>query len=84
MKSRMCPGALHGRTVNGVCPGPVLVQSARSGGLSPILNGVDPLAELTRNLDDQIRTDAYRARGASPFQVEAVPLSANWDPGKQP
>jgi hypothetical protein len=44
-------------------------QTARSSGLSPILNGRDPLADLTRSLDDQIRADAYRARGASPFQV---------------
>lgn len=52
-----------------------VAQTARSGALSPILNGRDPLADLTRSLDDQIRADAYRARGASPFQVLPQALS---------
>ncbi len=37
--------------------------------MTPILDGADALADLTRSLDDQIRADAYRGRGASPFQV---------------
>ena len=44
-------------------------QSARSIGASPILDGADPLADLTRSLDDRINADAYHARGPSPFQV---------------
>ena len=37
--------------------------------MSPILNGTDALADLTRNLDDRLRMDALKQRGPSPFQV---------------
>ena len=37
--------------------------------MTPILNGSDPLTELTRDLDDRLRADAYRQRGPSPWQV---------------
>jgi hypothetical protein len=37
--------------------------------VSPILNGTDALADLTRNLDDRLRMDALKQRGPSPFQV---------------
>ncbi len=42
---------------------------------SPILNGSDALADLTRNLDDQMRMDALKQqRGPSPFQVTVLHL----------
>lgn len=37
--------------------------------MTPILNGSDPLTDLTRDLDDRLRADAYRQRGPSPWQV---------------
>ena len=47
-----------------------MLQTARSLPTSPILNGTDALADLTRNLDDQLRMDALKQqRGPSPFQV---------------
>ncbi|KAK9919131.1 hypothetical protein WJX75_009619 [Coccomyxa subellipsoidea] len=38
--------------------------------MTPILNGSDPLTELTRDLDDRLRADAYRQRGPSPWQTK--------------
>lgn len=43
--------------------------AAQSVPMTPILNGSDPLTELTRDLDDRLRADAYRQRGLSPWQV---------------
>ncbi|CAL8471398.1 g10940 [Coccomyxa elongata] len=37
--------------------------------MTPILNGSDPLTDLTRDLDDRLRADAYRQRGPSPWQT---------------
>ena len=54
-----------------------MAQTARSLPTSPILNGTDALADLTRNLDDQLRMDALKQqRGPSPFQVRLHVLSA--------
>lgn len=46
-----------------------LLQTARSMPTSPILNGSDALADLTRKLDDRLRMDVLKQRGPSPFQV---------------
>lgn len=43
--------------------------------MTPILNGSDPLTELTRNLDDRLRADAYRQRGPSPWHVSFLVTS---------
>lgn len=49
-----------------------VMQTARSLPTSPILNGSDALADLTRDLDDRLRMDALKQqRGPSPFQVTA-------------
>ena len=54
-----------------------MLQTARSLPTSPILNGTDALADLTRNLDDQLRMDALKQqRGPSPFQVQLHVLFA--------
>ena len=54
-----------------------MAQTARSLPTSPILNGTDALADLTRNLDDQLRMDALKQqRGPSPFQVQLHMLFA--------
>ena len=56
-----------------------MVQTARSLPTSPILNGSDALADLTRNLDDQLRMDALKQqRGPSPFQVTVQQSSVPW------
>ena len=52
--------------------GCAVMQTARSLPTSPILNGSDALADLTRDLDDRLRMDVLKQqRGPSPFQVIA-------------
>lgn len=59
--------------------GASVMQTARSLPTSPILNGSDALADLTRNLDDRLRMDALKQqRGPSPFQVIVLRLSGSW------
>ena len=64
----------HGRRLL-TCSGCAVLQTARSLPTSPILNGSDALADLTRDLDDRLRMDALKQREPSPFQVTKPSIS---------